>query len=373
MQYRDNPLVPLAQSLLAWTQSVRPQWVSRLVGHLDSALAREEIDFRYSNHIVARSLVRDLVVAKEESLPTANAHEGIDATAYWPELHIRTLSEGYLDTASALVFVNDMVVSQSGTFTRRARDASLLSGASIRLGSSPTLHIEGTVAGVGDLWHHYHFMLETLPQILRIQRMLPETTFVTSSPVAPQAKQALDFLELNLIELGHPRVVTADQLVVCDRGPQFMPRPSDVQLLAQTFDPWRGEAHRKNIIYSSRQGSSRNPANIVGLEEVLARHGVEVVNFNHMPLQRQVKIAARAQVLIGCHGAGLVNSIFQEAGATLLEISSGFQFENCYQYIAQAKSLNYTFVQLHGSPEHPHGHVSDADIDKVLGFATSAS
>lgn len=365
--------MPLAQSLLARIQSARPHWVTGLVQALDSAISRDELDLRISNHVVDSTIEQDLVVADSESLPpTANSEALASIPAHWPELHVRALNQGVLDVDSSLIFVGSLVVAQSGTFTRRSRDASLLSGASIRLDSEPIHNLKGTITGVGDLWHHYHFMLETLPQLLRIQQSFPETSFVTSSSISPQAREALEFLDIHLTQLPRNSLISAEKLIVCDRGPQFLPRPSDIQILAEAFTPWGArQPHRKNLVYASRSGSSRNPTNIDRLETALAENGVEVVDFSQMSLRKQVATASLAQVLIGCHGAGLVNSLFLEQGSAVIELSSGYQFERCYESIARARPLNYSYVNLPSSEEHPHGHLSDRDVERILAAVTS--
>lgn len=334
--------------------------------------AREEIDLSQESWLVSQHVVDKVLITGPETCVSTNAKRYPSLSTFsWPGLYVWSLRKATLDVNSSLVFTSGFVVKQSGTFTRRARDAAFISGATSRLTAGRTRVIPGPVAGIGDIWHHYHFMLETLPQMLRIRKAIPGTKFVSSASPSAAARSVLDALGFEVIWLPAGTVLESDHIVVGDRSPQFQPRPSEIDMLNNAFPVLDESVPPQAIIFASRQGASRNPANAMLLEQALDGSGASVVNFESLDIFDQVHAARRARVLLGFHGAGLVNASFLLPGSTLVELSSGYRFEGCYEAIASAKGLVYQFIQLGGSSNHPDGVITEETVQQVLKLVDS--
>lgn len=95
-------------------------------------------------------------------------------------------------------------------------------------------------------------------------------------------------------------------------------------------------ANQVTLIRRNRVASNRyviNEAQLTGqLEADCARRGVafEVVDFEGMPFERQVELMSRTSVLIGIHGAGLVNAMFLPPGAAVIELMPHREFESFF-------------------------------------------
>ena len=95
-------------------------------------------------------------------------------------------------------------------------------------------------------------------------------------------------------------------------------------------------ANQVTLIRRNRVASNRyviNEAQLIGqLEAECKRRGVafEVVDFEGMPFERQVALMSRTSVLIGIHGAGLVNAMFLPPGAAVIELLPHRKFESFF-------------------------------------------
>jgi len=68
---------------------------------------------------------------------------------------------------------------------------------------------------------------------------------------------------------------------------------------------------------------------------------VEIHDFNHwMPFERQIKISANSDVLIGIHGAGLTHVLFQPDWGVLFELYN-CDDEHCYKDLSRLRGVHY--------------------------------
>lgn len=85
----------------------------------------------------------------------------------------------------------------------------------------------------------------------------------------------------------------------------------------------RGEqpARRDRRLFIDRSGAKRRKlSNQKELLPVLKDYGFEVIRWEDCSMAEQVRLASEARVIAGPHGTSLLNSLYCEPGATLLEI-----------------------------------------------------
>lgn len=71
---------------------------------------------------------------------------------------------------------------------------------------------------------------------------------------------------------------------------------------------------------------------------------IVLVDFSDMDIQSQIKLASSCSLMIGEHGANLVNSIFMEAGTTLIEIFPDQPLDEIglhYQILSELNDIKY--------------------------------
>lgn len=302
-----------------------------------------------------------LIEAIGDSLP-AEIHS-------WPPLKARLLHQATLDVDSGLVFVDDRVAQQSGSPIRSARDSSFITGATLRLDGPSTSLNDQIVAPLGDTWHYYHFLAETLPLALQTRQVRPDVVFVTSSVPSSWATEALSSLNLRILVMDTGTVLRNQKVVLGDKPHPFWPRPKDLSILRTAALEAAGNLRRPHsVLFSSRFGASREVPGIDGLTRTLDTHGVEKSLFSELTWIEQVRSVAGASALVGLHGAGLANLAFMQPGSAVVELSSGDWFTSCYRRMSAILDLDYRFVSLASSEDHPDGVITEQTSEQVLGI-----
>ena len=94
----------------------------------------------------------------------------------------------------------------------------------------------------------------------------------------------------------------------------------------------RGSAKRRTII------------NQAEVREYLLGRGYEIVDTARLSFQEQVRLFRGARSIVSCHGAGLANLCFVEAGASLLEIFSPFYTPDYFRVVSKHLGVLYGCV-----------------------------
>lgn len=306
-----------------------------------------------TDRIVGRtSLIDDIHTI---SLP---AHDPlVRESRTWQRYQVRQLHDVAVDVSSGLVFSADRVIAQSGGGTRTARDSSFVSGATFRVKQGPRKDSTSVVSPLGDLWHHYHFMIETLPRMLHAQAFEPNVLFVTSQPIPDRYQVLLDRLSLPVQVLEHGVVLAAKTVILVDPPERFWPRPADVSVLRSALGTFETEGSK---YFLGRNNASRRPGDEVELGAELRHLGYTPIELAEYPVLQQWEIVARASAVVGAHGAALSNIAAMNPGTHVVEITSGELFESCYRRLAEVSTIKYRIAYTHGSPNDPFGHALDA-------------
>lgn len=305
----------------------------------------------------ADAIVRDAHVIEPSSTITVPAQScGLSEEQHsWPDLHVRTLSGVLLDADSGLVFAGDRVIAQSGTGTRASRDAAFVSGATFRIHEADPITMPGPIAPLGDVHHHYHVMIETLPRLLHAQAYRPDVTFVTSHVIPERYRKVLDDWGVRVRDVPPGTVIQAEELILVDQPELFWPRRADVTALRQAFDVVEAAGPHERRIFISRFQASRSMDQETLLAERLRDAGFDVVVLESLDVSAQVSVFVDSHVVTAAHGAGLSGIAFMEAGSSVVEITSGELFEECYRRLAAVTGVAYSCVAISGSAQTPHG------------------
>jgi len=129
----------------------------------------------------------------------------------------------------------------------------------------------------------------------------------------------------------------------------------------------RGAAHPFYTQSGDDSASMRRSLADVGTigEHVGAHVSTRVIDAADMTPAEQVDAFARAQVLVGQHGAGLTNMIWMRAPGVVVEILPGGMpgvNRSIFRNLASALSLQYVAVPQDGS----HGHVDPRAVEEAV-------
>jgi hypothetical protein len=120
-----------------------------------------------------------------------------------------------------------------------------------------------------------------------------------------------------------------------------------------------------NVIYICREkGNTRK--RIIGNEsQLLDLAGIRSIDFAKYSLKEQISIANSCQVLIGLHGAGLVNSIFMQPGTSVIEIAPlglSLPASNLFENICLSRDINY--YRVYSSTLNEKG-ITNVNVDTL--------
>jgi capsular polysaccharide biosynthesis protein len=221
-------------------------------------------------------------------------------------------------------------------------------------------------------WHrnYYHWLLYHLPRIMLLQEQGVERRILI-----PEAGRLGAVIEASLTALG----VDPAGLREAVAGPM---RADPLWIVeADRFDPVLLRQLRSRIVrdvgapsrrvYVSRERTARrrlaNPEAVLG---PLGGAGFDAVKMEELTFAEQVALAARTEILMGVHGAGLTNMLFMPEGAHVVEFSNPRYPSPAFYALAAALGLRYWLVL--GRPREERGpgtldvEVDPRDVERVM-------
>ncbi|MFK7943167.1 MAG: DUF563 domain-containing protein [Paracoccaceae bacterium] len=119
-----------------------------------------------------------------------------------------------------------------------------------------------------------------------------------------------------------------------------------------------------DVLIISRRGADRRQiVNDDALLDALKGHGAEAIIMEQLSVREQMALCANAKVVIGAHGAGMINSGFCRAGATCIELTGRHYLQRGSDFasLAMIRNLEYQFViaDEEGDIEKMHGNTGN--------------
>ena len=127
--------------------------------------------------------------------------------------------------------------------------------------------------------------------------------------------------------------------------------------LARTGDRAQAGQPAGKLLYLSRQdATTRRLLHEPGLIKRLERLGFEVVLCSELTLEEQILLFQQAELVVGPHGAALVNLLFCQPGASALELFPEYCVQPHYRGLAAWRKLQYGHL-VGTSFEHENSRV----------------
>ena len=204
--------------------------------------------------------------------------------------------------------------------------------------------------------NYYHWLVEDLPLVLRAKRAVPEAGLLSfSTGITDRHRLVADHLGMSLTPAG--LVVRLEEQVLPGRASDsFFVHSEDLALLNDLGTSLAAERQPQrssypDLLYVSRSRSRRPLANEEQLEAFLADAGFEVVHLEDTPWIEQIRLFQHARVIAGPHGAGLSNLVFARPGAIVIELTVGYMFNRCFEWISHVGGHRYLPIQADSEPD----------------------
>ncbi|MBF9222146.1 glycosyltransferase family 61 protein [Hymenobacter ruricola] len=230
----------------------------------------------------------------------------------------------------------------------------------------------GLAHGPWAAGNYYHWMVDTLPRLLLLQRSQPGCPLLLPAPVPAYVRQTAALFGFErLVPLPPETVAEVPELAMPD-----YPAPSGFQDAALTlavrnrvlesFGISAFSGQRRVFASRSRQ-RLRRLLNEYAIEPLLRQYGFEMLCLEEFSLEQQVCIMAETTALVGVHGANLVNMLFMRPNATVVELLNNSThkavFNPCYYYLANALQLRYYCLPCQGQSAAESWEANDADLE----------
>ena len=226
---------------------------------------------------------------------------------------------------------------------------------------------------VTDDWSngYFHWVADVLPRLFAARDVARELVLLLPSGFGelPFVRGSLPLFDLGGVDfIGAKEVRLCEQLVLpthtSPSGHYNDPLMRDLRgfILARLGLAAARPARR---MYISRSGTSRRRiANEADVMDVFGQFDFEVVRFEHLSFDEQVRIATQCSVLAGNHGAGLVNMLFMPVGASVLELRrTGDRYSNCFFNLASTSGLRYYYQTCDPVLPDSDPHFGDIVVD----------
>jgi hypothetical protein len=304
--------------------------------------------------------------ASVSSFPlTPAAHLSLDSEEpegnYWEAKRIWMLDGARVHTKSGLVVADKALVKQSVPLWTDASYAFIAAGLHGKQSNKlPVVRVSKPVFPIprGTTYNYYHFVVEYLPRLMRAVRQVPNLHVVVAAP----HRHVIELLEtLKVPTISAPNCWLEPEIVVlADPVSENWIHPEDAELL-RSFAQGGNVSNRGSKgtkIFVSRLGVSRTLQNEERLAAHLAADGFFVFSsLSGLPVQDQIALFADASIVIGLHGAGLVNTLWAQRQLDVMELlPETWKFTNhvdMFRGIAAARGDRYSREEL-AAVEHAH-------------------
>lgn len=201
--------------------------------------------------------------------------------------------------------------------------------------------------------NYYHWLVEELPIALRAKELFPDVTYlVNHANITTKHREAAQALKVDLTTV--PTIIKMRNQVMPGRASDsWFIHPMDYARLHAFGDRIRSRndnlSQRK--LYISRRNSPRSLPGEAQLEDLLRTQGFYIAHLETMNWTDQVELFSAAQIIVGPHGAGLSNLVFSTPGATLIELTNGYHYNRCFEWVCHTAGHAYLKIEADSRPQ----------------------
>lgn len=198
--------------------------------------------------------------------------------------------------------------------------------------------------------NYYHWVLEYLRKLRALELYQEQTG---NDPTVLIARDQPRWVTESLKLAGYDPadltrwsggVASVDRLIIPEHRSGGAVSPSDCRWLRDRMTANADGSTNSNRIYvSRREADQRRVVNEEELLEALSSFGFEAYVLEQMSFEDQVSLFNDAELIVGPHGAGLVNMIFS-ADTTVVELLHGGDVRPHYFRLAKHLSYGYDFL-----------------------------
>jgi hypothetical protein len=273
-----------------------------------------------------------------------------------PERHIYLAKNLKISGEAALIFDGQVLVEESTTWPPEI----ILSQERKPKRESPG-SISGMNIPLGNA-SYYHFIMENLGKALALIEEFPGAAIVAPASKSRYFNETLELLSSHATIKRYRGVAEVESVILVDSSETLgRPQPREVKALRNfgvaksSPKDFTSKPYRR--IYVSRKNSSRALPHEIEVENLLSQHGFEITYSEDMSISEQLSVFSEAAVVIGPHGAGLVNIVFAAEGCKVVEIFDERWPNLCFEILAKECGHSFHRILHNGNPEDAEGSI----------------
>jgi len=230
--------------------------------------------------------------------------------------------------------------------------------------------LQGDYYSLLCLWGstYFHWFQDVLPRLHTAMPHLPKDTrfLINENPKEYQIKSLKAFgIDESKLELQPQRMNTRIERLwfASPIGHTGLTSPTILRLVADRIRKFyvteKVQLDSGRMWISREKARNRRVANEKELQSVLKHYGIEKVFAEDHSFFEQLKIYYSAQLIVGPHGAGLVNTMFCKEKTKVCEVAPP-RVPPCYLISCQGLGLDFTRMFANPLSE---GQDTDMDLD----------
>jgi len=217
---------------------------------------------------------------------------------------------------------------------------------------------------------YYHWLLESLPRLLEAREAIPDfTLLLPDTCTAEFYNETLRLLDVNQVmhlEIGityHvPNLALAfSNIKMGCYELATLQCLRESLLKALPISVLQSGASGRKLYISRKLATRRKVLNEDEVSQALISQGFEIIYFEDYTFPKQLALCSTAEIIVGMHGAGLANMVFQPTGARIIELRKYDGGENIF-FSELAHTLGLAYQLLYCKAQNEQDLVQDADL-----------
>ncbi len=219
--------------------------------------------------------------------------------------------------------------------------------------------VDKTYVLLFDFWsahNYYHWLVDALPRFLVLKEEMKQKNI---SLLLPETCGKYVLAIMKHFELNDITFIKKDSYF--DAQNILLPsytvgsghiHPAYVNLVREHLLTRISSTNSADRIYVSRsRQKARRIHNEKEVMEVVTSFGFEIIYFEDLSFEEQVKLVRNTKILVTSHGANMTNSMFMPDNSKVLEILRGDKPNFCYWALAEVtkKKYYYHFAKVVGN------------------------
>jgi hypothetical protein len=283
--------------------------------------------------------------------PLASSEKSTWANPIVPETFLLSIPKGKVYSADGIVLVNDCLVKEL-----LWRWSPLITNPFDLTDLPKSAYIGKKIAVIAQEGHcnYYHWIVEVLPKLAMLVENKIYYDLLYVSTHLPFMRQTLNLVGVDLekiVEVRSDTYIQAQELII-PSAPSLSCYTSEwvISYLRDKLIPKAEQIDSsehffsKKVFISRKKAVSRRILNEDEIFDLLDPLGFARYHLEELTVLEQVHLFHHAEVIIAPHGAGLVNLVFSQPKALIIELFQERE-DDTFWYLSQALGLNHHCIK----------------------------